>query len=136
LNKAVRVAGWTVFAMFVVLLAFLGYGIFYMAVPVKTFRIETGHAGVFEIGEAKEALLVRLPGETFSPQPKPLECPRNWIGVSDMTDTERRCLLARDVWIEGVSSMREQCPGLDMETTLQFQGNRLASVKTVCRHGK
>src|SRR4029077_18850569 len=131
-----RIIGWTVFGVSLGILAYVGYRIFYMTVPVRTLRTETGRTGVFEIGESKQELLDRLPQEIFSPQPKPVECPKNWIEVSGMTDTARNCLLATDLWIEGVSSMREQCPGLDMETTLQFKDNRLASVSTVCRQGK
>jgi hypothetical protein len=80
----------------------------YMAVPIRWIHITSGHAGIFDIGETRESIIARLSNESFSPQPKPLECPRNWIGVSDMTATERNCLLSSDVWIEGVSSMRSQ----------------------------
>lgn len=135
-TRPMRVIGWAVFGVILAVLVYVGYGIFYMTVPVRTFRTDTGHAGVFEIGESKRELLGRLTGESFSPQPKPPECPTNWIEVSGMTDTERNCLLGTDVWIEGVSSLREHCPGLDMETTLQFNSDKLASVTTVCRHGK
>ena len=107
----------------------------YMSLPVRWIHINSGHAGVFDMGETRESIIARLPHESFSPQPKPPECPRNWIGVSDMTATEKNCLLSSDVWIEGASSMRSQCPYLDMETTLRFRSNRLASVTTTCRHG-
>lgn len=136
MNKVTRIIGWTVAGVFLGLLACVGFVIYYMTVPVRTLRTETGRTGVFEIGESKQEMLDRLPQEIFSPQPKPLECPKNWIEVAAMTDTERTCLLSRDVWIEGVSTLRSQCPGLDMQTTLQFKRGRLASVTTVCRHGK
>lgn len=131
-----RIIGWIVACVFLGLLAYVWYGIYYTTVPLRTLRTETGRTGVFEIGELKQEILDRLPQETFSPQPKPQECPKNWIEVGGMTDTERKCLLSTDVWIEGVSTLREQCPGLDMETTLQFKRSRLAAVTTVCRHGK
>jgi hypothetical protein len=133
--RKVKFKMWIAVALVLIPVGFLAYVIFYMAVPVRWINIKSGHAGVFEIGESQESIISRLPRESFSPQPKPLECPRNWIGISDMTATERNCLLSTHVWIEGVSSMRSQCPNLDMETTLRFEDKRLASVTTVCRHG-
>lgn len=126
---------WIAVALVLVLVGFFAYVIFYSAVPVRWINVKSGHVGVFEIGETQESIISRLPGESFSPQPKPPQCPRNWIEISNMTGTESNCLLSTDVWIEGVSSMRSQCPNLDMETTLRFQNKRLASVTTVCRHG-
>jgi hypothetical protein len=126
---------WIALALVLIPVSFIAYEIYCTAVPVRWIYVKSGHAGVFEIGETQGAIISRLPDESFSPQPKPPECPRNWIGSSDMTVTERNCLLSTDVWIEGVSSMRSQCPNLDMETTLRFKDKRLASVTTVCRHG-
>jgi len=125
---------WIAVVLVLVPVGFIAYMIFYMAVPVRWINVKSGHAGVFEIGETQESIISRLPGESFSPQPKPTECPRNWIDISGMTGTERNCLLSTDVWIEGVDSMRSQCPNLDSETTLRFKDKRLASVTTVCRH--
>jgi hypothetical protein len=133
--RKVKFKIWIAVALVLVPVGFFAYVIFYSAVPVRWINIKRGHAGVFEIGETQESIIARLPGESFSPQPKPPECARNWIDISDMTGTERNCLLSTDEWIEGVSSMRSQCPSLDMETTLRFHDKRLASVTTVCRHG-
>jgi hypothetical protein len=131
-----KFAMWIAGALVLVPVGYFAYVLFfYWSVPVRWIYIKNAHAGVFEIGETQESIISRLPEESFSPQPKPPDCPRNWIGISDMTATERNCLLSTDVWIEGVSSMRSQCPNLDMVTTLRFQDKRLASVTTVCRHG-
>ena len=93
-----------------------------------------GAAGPFEIGETKESLLARLPAEVYSPQPKPAECPKNWIEVSAMTGVERRCLLSSDSWIEGVSYTRALCPAhVDIETTLDFKDEKLLRLTQVCR---
>jgi hypothetical protein len=108
----------------------------YYAIPVRSVLISKGTVGPFQIGETKESLLSRLQGEIYSPEPKPSQCPANWIEVSKASDTEKTCLLSTSVWIEGVSSTRRLfCPErVDVVTTLEFREDRLVSVATVCRH--
>jgi hypothetical protein len=116
------------------LLVVVGYALYYFMFP-KTIRVLDGRAGVFEIGETQEALLSRLPEEIFLPEPKPKECPKNWIEVATMTETERSCLLSTDLWVEGIPSNKSVCQRqFDVNTTLEFNGNKLVSVTTVCRH--
>lgn len=107
---------------------------YWLVAPIRIVRIDRGVAGPFEIGETKEALLARLPVEVYSPQPKPRECPKNWIEVSSMTGVERGCLLSRDSWIEGISYTRALCPAhVDIQTTLDFKDDKLSRVTQVCR---
>ena len=113
----------------------VGYMVYSYSVPIKTIRITEGNAGAFTIGETKENILSRLPNATFSPRPKPMECPKNWIEVSTMTDTQRHCLLTTDTWTEGISSSRSLCPEhVDVNTNLQFKEGKLIEVITECWH--
>jgi hypothetical protein len=110
----------------------LGY--YLLVIPARTVRVDSGAAGPFIIGERKDALLSRLPDESYSPQPKPRECPRNWIKVAGMSEVERQCLISADSWIEGISYTRASCPPhVDIQTTLDFKDEKLVSVRQVCR---
>jgi hypothetical protein len=101
--------------------------------PLKTVHVTEGVVGNFAIGETKEWILSRLPGETFSPRPKPNACPMNWLDVSKLTETERACLLKTDTWEEGISSTRASCPEhVDVETILRFKDGKLSEVVTKC----
>ena len=101
--------------------------------PLKTLHVTEGVAGNFAIGETKERILSRLPGETFSPLPKPAACPKNWLDVSTLTETQRTCLLKTDTWDEGISSTRASCPEhVDVRTTLRFKNEKLFEVVTEC----
>lgn len=101
--------------------------------PLKTVRVSEGVAGNFTIGETKEQILSWLTNEMFSPQPKPMACPVNWLNVSTLTKTERTCLLTTDTWEEGVSSTRASCPErVDVNTVLRFSNDRLSEVVTEC----
>jgi hypothetical protein len=107
----------------------------YYAIPVRYVSVTQGTTGLFQIGETKEALLSRLPEETYSPEPKPSECPRNWIEVSKATEIEKACLLSSSEWQEGDPSTRGLCPEhVDVTATLKFRGDLLVKVVTICRH--
>jgi len=115
----------------------VGYVAYSFSTPLKTARVSSGRAGAFIIGETKEQALARLPNGVFSPQPKPIECPKNWIVVSNMSMTERTCLLSTDVWIDGTSSTKDVCPSrTDVNTELRFKGGKLSHVITECRRPK
>jgi hypothetical protein len=114
-----------------------GYVAYSLSTPVKTVRFSNGTAGAFAIGETKETILSRLPDETFSPRPKPKECPKNWIEVSNMSATEKACLLSTDTWMEGNSSTRGACPeNTDVNTELRFTNGKLSEVVTECWRSK
>jgi hypothetical protein len=102
--------------------------------PLKTVHVTERVAGNFTIGETKEMILSRLPGETFSPLPKAVACRKNWLDVSTLTETERTCLLKSDTWEEGSSSTRASCPEkrVDVRTTLRFKNEKLFEVVTEC----
>ena len=131
--NAIRIVLKILAGVIVVATLVLCYTVYSYSVPMKTIRITTGKAGVFSIGETKENILSRLPNETFSPQPKPTECPINWIEVSKMTGTQRRCLLATNIWTEGISSTSSLCPeNVDVYANLQFKEGKLVEVTTEC----
>ena len=110
-----------------------GYVTYSLSTPLKTVRFSNGTAGAFAIGETKETILSRLPDETFSPRPKPMECPKNWIKVANMNATEKACLLSTDTWMEGISSTRSACPeNTDVNTELRFKNGKLSEVVTEC----
>lgn len=115
------------------LVVVVGYIVYSFTTPLKTVRVYSGSAGVFTIGATKEDILSHLANEVFSPQPKPTECPKNWIEVSKMSSIERTCLLSTDTWIEGISSTRAVCPEQsDVRTELRFVSGKLSSVLTEC----
>jgi hypothetical protein len=103
------------------------------AMPLKTIHITSGEVGIYSIGETKEDILSKFPNEAFSPQPKPAECPENWISVTTMSNVQKTCLLSSDTWIEGIDSVKHLCPKeLDPITTLHFQQNKLDKIAIEC----
>lgn len=110
----------------------IGYWLYIYGEPIKVLELTNGKAGTFLIGETKESLLMRLPDEAFSPQPKPVECPANWIEVKTMTSIQKECLLSTDEWEVG-SGIKELCPmGTDFFATLVFSGHKVERIKIRC----
>jgi hypothetical protein len=131
---------------FFTLVFLIVYAVYTLTRPKQVFEFTSGRIGDLQLGETKEQILSRLSvGSTaapagkqvFSPQPKPAECPVNWIEVSAMSSTEKNCLLKTDVWVEGHSSSRHLCKEpADVHTELRFEANQLAKVTTECWHPK
>jgi hypothetical protein len=116
-------------------LAFFFYVVHYYTVPIATYVATSGDVGDVTVGESKQSILVRLKQQSFAPDPKPKECPKTWIELSTMSDTQRDCLLKTDRWEEGLPSTKALCPEhVNVSATLQFKDGKLASVTTVCRH--
>jgi hypothetical protein len=91
--------------------------------------------GVF-IGDGKEQALARPGKRGFSPQPKPTECPKNWIEPWQMTATEKGCLLNADLWRLGAIAP-ELCPSWsNASALLEFKDGKLWRVTTECRLAK
>jgi hypothetical protein len=113
----------------------VGYLFYEYGEPVKVFEISAGAAGKFVVGETKESLLTRLPGEAYSPNspfPRPAECPGAWVEVGAMNSAQRECLLGTDEWEVG-DGIKELCPErTDFHATLFFTGNKLAKVRIRC----
>ena len=110
----------------------IGYALYTYNEPVKVLEISSGQAGGFLIGETKESILSRLPYESFSPQPKPAECPVNWIEIKGMSSVQMNCLLKVNVWEVG-SGIKELCPEkTDFFATLLFSNNKIEKVKIRC----
>ncbi|WP_137885157.1 hypothetical protein [Pseudomonas sp. 2FE] len=110
----------------------VGYAIYDFGRPVKTLEITEDRAGSFVIGETKEFLLAKLPEQAYSPQPKPVECPVNWIEVKKMGHTQRQCLLNANEWEVGYG-LRELCPEkTDLFTSLFFNDNKLVKIAVRC----
>ena len=108
---------------------------YYWDVPVAIHVATSGTVGDVAIGDTKEAILAKLPGQEFSLDPKPAACPLNWIKVAEMSQTQRGCLMSVDVWNEGDPSTHALCPeNTDVFTDLHFEADRLKSVTTTCRH--
>ncbi len=71
----------------------LGYLFLFTPWPgdtVSTRDITSGSFDLYEIGDTKEEILVKGTERSFSPRPKPEECPKNWIDISDMSDIEEK----------------------------------------------
>jgi hypothetical protein len=116
-------------------LLLFGYVAYYYGVPVATHVATSGTVGDVTIGDAKAVILAKLPSQEFALDPKPAECPLNWIKVAEMSQTQRQCLMDVDRWEEGDPSTRALCPeNTNVFTVLQFEADRLKSVTTTCRH--
>jgi hypothetical protein len=101
--------------------------------PYKIVRTSSGQAGAFTIGESKDEIILRARNESFSPRPKPMACPKNWIEVSKMSEAEKECLLSADAWEVGLSPVRAACPqGASVSTKLHFTNGKLSEVITEC----
>ena len=101
--------------------------------PVKVTEIDHGAVNGFNIGDAKEVILRVAAGESFSPEPKPSECPANWISVRAMTEVQRTCLLGADIWHTEIRSTVAHCSGQTNEfDSLHFADNRLVKVVIRC----
>jgi hypothetical protein len=116
-------------------IAFGGYVVNYCSVPIATIIGTSGIVGDVTIGESKTAILASLKNQAFSPDPKPIECPANWIDVSQMTDVQHGCLTKTNLWHEGYPSTTTLCPkNVNVFTDLRFEADTLKSVTTTCRH--
>lgn len=112
----------------------IGYRIVVLGKPFWSFHTTQGEIGGLVIGDTKEQAMAR-PGGSFSPQPKPIECPKNWIAVAKMSPTERDCLLRTDVWKAG--ALTSVCPAWsNVSANVEFKGGRLVRVTTECRLAK
>lgn len=99
---------------------------------VKEAQITSGNGGVFLIGETKESLLSRLPDQTYAPEPKLENCRGGWIKVKQISATEKRCLLAADIWEVG-DGIESLCPErTDFFATLSFINNHVAKISVRC----
>ena len=109
--------------------------IVFLGKPFWSFHTTTGEIGGVVIGDTKEQAIAR-PGGSFSPQPKPIECPRNWIAVAEMSATERDCLLRSNEWRVGAVTS-DLCPSWSsVSANLEFEHGKLVRVTTECRLAK
>jgi hypothetical protein len=107
----------------------------YYSRPYATFVTTSGEVGDLRIGELKSDMIGRLSSQSFAIDPKPSECPINWIEVSSMSDVYRTCLLNAERWEEGHASTRNLCKAnSNAFTKLSFHDDRLVSVTTECWH--
>ena len=135
MHKNAAIALKTIGALVGILLLVFMYEISTVGALFDTIDITNGKVGDLVIGETKEEIFVRLSNQSFSPRPKPTECPANWIKVSEMTSTQKNCLITTDIWQEGVSSTAYLCKQrADVNTILHFLGNKLERVTTECWH--
>jgi len=105
--------------------------------PYATFVTQSGAIGDLRIGESKGEILARLPHQSFAINPKPPECPINWIRVSELPDVYRGCLLQVDEWWEGYTSTDSLCvEGGNVNVKLMFDEDRLISITTECWHSE
>jgi hypothetical protein len=123
----------------VLLVAFLGWLAYELATwddPVKVIEVTSGSLRAYTIGETKEEILAKAVTESFHPDPTPTECPVIWIKVSEMTETQRKCLLNRDTWDIGAIGWG-LCPErTDWHSQLQFKDGKLVKVMVRCTHAE
>ena len=101
--------------------------------PDRIIDITNGTIGHYTIGETKDGILQRMPNESFSPIPKPTECPVNWIKASEMSPTQHSCLSKASTWQESSYSTKSSCPsGTWPNTKLHFSGKELHRVYIEC----
>jgi hypothetical protein len=112
---------------------FVGYQIYRFGRPVRKFDVTSGVAGPFAVGETKQSLLARLPAQSYSPWPKPVACPANWIETNAMSPDQKQCLLNADQWETG--GVKKLCPSqTDFFATLFFIENKVVRIAIRCTH--
>ncbi|WP_027150375.1 hypothetical protein [Methylobacter tundripaludum] len=134
----------TLFATFcavllTIALAYIGYFAYVLhewEKPLAEFEVKNGGLGDFLVGERKEEILQRLPNWSYSPQPKPAECPQNWITPKEMTDVQHSCLVKSDLW-DLSHTNASPCPvRSDEHASLRFEQGRVKTIKVVCTRAK
>ncbi len=96
--------------------------------------IDTGGLEPYNIGDSKVDILSKEMQTSFSPQPKPHECPKNWINVKTMISRERSCLLSTNQWEASIN--RKLCAdNEDPHVTMYFSNNKLSRINIRCTLG-
>jgi len=99
---------------------------------VSTREVTSGSVYIYEIGDSKEEIIKKSSGKSFTPEPKPKECPKNWIEVSNMNETQKQCLLNSNQWEAGFAGEKACERGQDYHVTLNFITEKLASITVRC----
>jgi topoisomerase IA-like protein len=107
---------------------------YFMSHPLKEITIKEGNFGPYIIGSTKQEILSSFSDNSFSPQPKPVECPKNWIEVINMTNGQYKCLQLSDIWHVGYGNLRSYCKRdkVDTKVSLEFENNLLKMVTLEC----
>jgi hypothetical protein len=108
-----------------------GYKIATRGGPFKVTEITHGTAGIFLIGEGKEAILARLPGDSFAAMDTTCH---GWFVAGKLTPSQRSCLLDSNEWEAENDGTEATCNGRSANrfTTLHFTAGRLAKVVVRC----
>ncbi len=130
-----KIAIYTLITASLGIIAFVCYAFLIAPWPGDTVSertVTSGTVGKYIIGATKEELIQTNFNFAFSPQPKPAECPKNWIYIKDMDPVQKNCLMNSNEWEAGNAGADICNEKEDFHVTLHFSHERLNRISIRC----